>query len=504
MKQLNRRVWIGAAAVVAIAAGIWIQRYYSGETPAPKLETQAADRGPIDARITATGTLAPLKSVLVGSQVSGRIAEVHADFNSEVKQGQVIARLDPQLFTAAVQQAKANLSGARADLQRAQALARDATRQRDRAQSLAGRKLVAQSEADTAESGAEAAAAQVISARGEVERASAALSQAELNLSYTTIHSPIDGVVISRDVDVGQTVAASLQAPTLFTIAEDLRKMQVNASISESDVGKVAHGMRATFTVDAFPNKRFEGVVREVRNAPKTVQNVVTYDAIIDVANPELELRPGMTANVTIVHGAREDALRVPNAALRFRAPADWLAKMRGDGAPGRERGAHGGGVAGQGAAKPEAGASAATAGAEATPTAGAGAGAGEPRRRRGAPDGERGAGGDGGEVAAGASGAGAGESWRERRGRLRAEDVPPDRKLVWKLDGGEPRPVRIRVGLTDGTVTEVLEGELAPGDALVTEIVGATPAAQGGGPGGTGGGRSGRSGGGGRRFGPL
>jgi HlyD family secretion protein len=416
-------VTIGVLAILGAAA--WWRWGRARGASGPKIETVKVDRGAIEAKITATGALAPLKTVLVGSQVSGRIADVLVDFNAQVTKGQVIARLDPQLFKAAVEQAEANLSGARAELTRAEALAKDAKRQYERTRSLAERKLVSQSEADTAESQAEAQAAQVIAARGEVARAVAAKNQAELNLSYTTITSPIDGVVISRDVDVGQTVAASLQAPTLFTIAEDLRKMQVNASISESDVGKLSAAMRATFTVDAFPQKKFEGTVREVRNAPKNVQNVVTYDAIIDVGNPELELRPGMTANVTIVYGDRKDVVRVPNAALRFRAPADWW----------------------QGG------------------------------------DGHRPARGDG-----------------ERPARGDRSDTPrdPDRKTVWRLESGVPRPVKIKIGLTDGSVTEVLEGELEADDAIVTELVGVSGSAPSAGqqqPG---------RGGGGRRFSPL
>ncbi len=433
----SRALVITLGVLIAAGAAAWWRWGRARRPAAPKIESSKADRGGIEAKISATGTLAPLKTVLVGSQVSGRIAEVHVDFNAPVKKGQVIARLDPQLFKAAVEQAEANLSGARAELQRAEALARDAKRQFERAKSLAERKLVSQSEADTAESQAEAQAAQVIAARGEVARAEAARNQAELNLSYTTITSPIDGVVISRDVDVGQTVAASLQAPTLYTIAEDLRKMQVNASISESDVGKLAAKMRATFTVDAFPQKRFEGVVREVRNAPKNVQNVVTYDAIIDVDNPDLELRPGMTANVTIVYGERKDALRVPNAALRFRPPADWWKKNGGD----RTRAA---------------GTEAAAGGARAEPAAG----------------------GARTERAAGT----------ERKDRADT----PDRKVVWRLDNGEPRPVRVKVGLTDGSVTEIVEGDLKPDDVLVTEVIGgAAPAQQ-------------PQGGGRRRFSPL
>jgi HlyD family secretion protein len=293
-----------------------------GGAPEDRYETAVVDRGPVVARVTATGVLSPLKTVQIGSQVSGRISELLVDFNSPVTRGQVIARLDPQLFKAAVERARANLSAARADLARARALAADAARQAERAGLLADRGVVPAAEADTARSTAAAQKAQVTAALASVGQATAALREAELSLANATIYSPIDGVVISRNVDVGQTVAASLQAPVLFTIAEDLAKMQVDTAVAESDVGRLAAGQPVSFTVDAFPEEVFHGAVRQIRNASTTVQNVVTYDAVIDVANPELELRPGMTANVTFIVGEAADALRIPNGALRFR-PSD-------------------------------------------------------------------------------------------------------------------------------------------------------------------------------------
>ncbi|HEY0092727.1 MAG TPA: efflux RND transporter periplasmic adaptor subunit, partial [Archangium sp.] len=272
-------------------------------------------------RVTATGTVSALVTVQVGSQVSGRLQEILVDFNSPVKKGQVIARIDPQLLQAAVERARANLTAARANVQRARVEAENSRRQAERSKSLRDQQFISQSELDTAESAAQVSQAQVTSAEASLAQAQAALNEAEVNLRYATIVSPTDGIVISRSVDVGQTVAASLQAPTLFTIAEDLRKMQVDTSVAESDVGRLQDGMRATFTVDAWPGVAFEGVIRQIRNASQTVQNVVTYDAVIDVANPELKLKPGMTANVTFVTARSEDTLTVPNAALRFRPP---------------------------------------------------------------------------------------------------------------------------------------------------------------------------------------
>ncbi|MBI4815386.1 MAG: efflux RND transporter periplasmic adaptor subunit [Deltaproteobacteria bacterium] len=301
-----------------------------GSKGEPKYFTTTAEQGKIVGKVTATGTLSALVTVQVGSQVSGRLKEISVDFNSEVKRGQVIARLDPQLFEATLDQARASFMAAKAELDVAEIRALEAERQARRAKELAEKKLVSEADLDTAEATAASARAQVEAQKGRLELSKASLKQAEVNLGYTTITSPIDGMVVSRNVDIGQTVAASFQAPTLFVIAEDLRKMQVNTSVAEADIGKLSPGMRAEFRVDAYPTKKFEGKVRQIRNSPQTVQNVVTYDAVIDVQNPELELKPGMTANVTFVYAERDDVVKVPNAALRFRPPQALLA--RGDG----------------------------------------------------------------------------------------------------------------------------------------------------------------------------
>ena len=283
--------------------------------------TAPATRGDLVARVTATGTLSALVTVQVGSQVSGRIQELLADFNTPVKKGQVIARIDPRLFQAAVDRERANLLAAEGNLAKARADAEDAERKFARARALQAERVVSRADLDTAESTATAAKGQVAAAEGAVAQARAALNQAKVNLDYSTIESPTDGVVIARNVDVGQTVAASLQAPTLFLIAQDLTKMQVDTSVAEADVGKLRAAMPATFTVDAYPGERFHGVVRQIRNAPETKLNVVTYDAVLDVGNDDLRLKPGMTANVTFVVAERRGVLKVPNAALRFTPP---------------------------------------------------------------------------------------------------------------------------------------------------------------------------------------
>jgi HlyD family secretion protein len=261
--------------------------------------------------------------------VSGRVLELGADFNSQVKKGDVIARLDPQLFESEVERAAANLTSARANLVKAQAALADARLNAKRSTALLARGVLPQSDADTALSAETAARAGVTAAQAAVEQARAALSQAKVNLGYTTIYAPIDGVVISRDVDVGQTVAASLSAPTLFTIAEDLRAMEVHTSVAESDLGALRDGQRVTFTVDAFPQERFRGQVAQIRNKATTQQNVVTYDAVVRVDNPELKLRPGMTANVTFVVAEASDALVVPSTALRWTPPGETAPQQR-------------------------------------------------------------------------------------------------------------------------------------------------------------------------------
>jgi HlyD family secretion protein len=300
----------GGGALVAVRAR-------AAQPAHPALATAPVRPGHVAAKVTASGTLSALNTVQIGSQVSGRVIEVDADFNAPVKKGQVLARIDPEPFRAAEQQAAANMQVARANLEKARVEAADAERQAGRQDALFAQKLIAAADRDTARAAADAARSQVTAAAAGLSQAQAAEHQAAINLSYTVISSPIDGLVISRSVDVGQTVAASLQAPTLFTIAEDLKRMQVDSSVAESDVGRLAAGMKASFTVDAYPGETFVGVVRQVRNAAQTVQNVVTYDAVIDVDNPRLELKPGMTANVGFIV-AEADGLVVPNAALRY------------------------------------------------------------------------------------------------------------------------------------------------------------------------------------------
>ena len=314
--------------MLMVVATISVGAYYShrGES-AIALTTDAAARGDIVTSIQSTGTLEAVTTVQVGSQVSGIIEALYADFNSMVRKGQVLAKLDQSTFTSALEQAQASLVSAEADAERLRVAQTAADVALNRARELASKELLPAADLQTAETTAKTAAAQVLAADAKVKQSRSAVDQARVSLDKTVITSPIDGVVTARNVDVGQTVAASFSAPTLFVIAADLTDMQVNASIDESDVGQVRAGETVAFRVDAYPSEMFEGRVRQVRLDPATVQNVVTYSTIIDAPNPKLLLKPGMTANVTIEVARRDGVIRVANAALRFKPDAEVLAK---------------------------------------------------------------------------------------------------------------------------------------------------------------------------------
>jgi HlyD family secretion protein len=291
-----------------------------GEPTAYRTET--VTRGPISEVVSATGDVSAIVTVNVGSQVSGIVSKLYVDFNSLVKKGQPLADLDPRLFRATLERTQAGLASAQADVEKAQAQLNDALRVEKRTKELVEQKLVSQQDVDSAVANREQMAAALSSTKAKVLQARADRDMAAANLEFARITSPIDGIVVSRAVDVGQTVAASFQTPTMFTIANDLTKMQVLAHIDEADVGKVHEGEEARFTVDAYPGDEFNGVIREVRQAPNTIQNVVTYDAVIDAANPERKLRQGMTAAVKVLTGHKDNVVRVSNAALRWKPDA--------------------------------------------------------------------------------------------------------------------------------------------------------------------------------------
>jgi HlyD family secretion protein len=414
LKQLSRARLIWLAAIVIVAA-IFLYRWKAGGSDAVEYQTVTAERGNVVSRVSTSGSLQAVVTVDVGSQVSGRIQALFADFNSPVKKGELIAKIDPSLFGAAVVQAEANVTAARANVTRLTVAAEDAERQAKRASEVYEQRLISETERDTAVANARAARASVDQGVGQLAQSRASLEQARTNLRYTDILSPTDGVVISRAVNVGQTVAASLSAPVIFTIAQDLRKMEVHTNVAESDIGRLKPGMRVSFTVDAYPGEPFRGSIRDIRNAPQVVQNVVTYDAVIDVANPDLKLKPGMTATVSIVTDRRRDVISVPNTALRFR---------------------------------PEGSAPAGPVNANAQ------AGAGQRR--------DRGEGGGG----------------RDRRsgdGDGDGEDAAPAviKRTIYILVNGEPVPREVTTGLTDGRVTEITGGELKEGDLVIVGIAG-------------------------------
>jgi HlyD family secretion protein len=372
-------------------------------------QTQPVTRGPITEVVNATGDVSAIVTVNVGTQVSGTISKLYVDFNSAVKKDQLLALIDARLFEAQLERAKAALASAQADVENAQAAFNNAARVEQRTKELFDQRLVSQQDVDSAVAAREQAQAALSSAKAKVLQARADRDTAATNLVYTKITSPIDGIVVSRAVDVGQTVAASFQTPTLFTIANDLTKMQILANVDEADVGKVREGEDTIFTVDAYPGEEFHGPISQVRQAPNTIQNVVTYQAVIAAANPDHKLRQGMTAAVKILTSHRDDAIGVPNAALRWRpenappatdAGSGGSQAQKGDRTMARTAGARGGGSSTQ------------------DPAAG-------PQRPQGRP------------------------------------------ARVYKLQDGKPVPVNLRVGTSDGQRTEVLAG-LDEGDQVI------------------------------------
>jgi len=412
-------VWVLIVAAAAVGLFFLIG---SRRKPEPKYRTAAVDKGDITQTVTATGALSAVTTVKVGSQVSGIISKLSVDFNSKVKKGDLLAELDPTPF-----QEKVNANAAA--LEKAQVEMRNAGVSLERQKALRAQGLTPQADFDAAQ-------ANFDSARASVAQAAAALKQARTDLSYTKIVAPIDGVVVDRQYDVGQTVAASFQAPTLFTIAQDLTKMQVSADVSESDIGRVKVGEPVRFTVDAYPEREFRGKVSQIRLNATVNQNVVTYPVIVEVSNPDLMLRPTMTANVTVDVATVRDVLRVPNAALRWKPE---------------------GGAAGAAVSSPE----------ERAAKAGQERGTGAMARQFSQTGG----------TGEGPGGAGAGG--RPGGGRARPQ-------IVYEPQGqkGEPKPVEVRTGVTDGRFTQIMSGEVKPGDTVIVGLATAKAATSGGPPG--------------------
>ncbi len=576
----RRKIWLIVGGL-AIAAGITGYVLWGRNAAAEEYITAKIERGAIRNTVSATGTLQAVTTVQVGSQVSGIIRKLHVDFNSDVSKGQVVAQLDPSIFQAQVSQQRANVEQSRANLADAEArvLAAETTIENQRAgvssaaanqealkalrddarsnfqrqESLAASGVISQrdmevarasyqaaearhnqaaaqlaqaraNEQQAAKSGLAQAQAAVKQAQAQLQQTQAALQLAEVNLSHTTIHSPIDGVVVSRNVDEGQTVAASLQAPTIFTIANDLTQMQVIANIDQADIGVINSSNRVGFTVDAFPGQNFAGTIRQIRLNPQNVQNVVTYNVVIDVENPELKLKPGMTANLTMTIAERPDVLKIPNAALRFR-PADLTPeklrelmkaepqaeqKPAGGGSDQNKQGdtqanqggererrrqgerqANQGGERGQ-RRQGEQQASQGNDGGQRRRGEWRGNQGGEGGQRSQGRQGEQQAsqGGEGGQRRQGERQAGAGERpsgdgtrRRERGGGGAAGAggggmmstsavVQGQMRIIWVLGAdGKPQPRRVRLGITDGVNTEILEGELKEGEMVITAL---------------------------------
>ncbi|OYY94599.1 MAG: hypothetical protein B7Y41_07165 [Hydrogenophilales bacterium 28-61-23] len=411
----SRKRWLFTVTLLAIAAaGAFFWQPWQKSQSGPQYRLAKIERGALSAAVSASGTLSALVTVQVGSQVSGLIKEIKADFNSPVKQGQIIARLDPETFESRVAQAEADLNAAtsatevargnlgvrQAEVNKAQIALDEALRNLERKRSLIAQGFLSAAELDSAQSAAATAReqlrlaradagvanAQVANTQAQAGQRRAALNQARIELDRTVIRSPVDGVVISRNVDVGQTVAASFQAPVLFTIARDLRKMEVNVAVDEADVGRVQTGQKMRFTVDAFPGERFTAQVTQIRKAPQTSNNVVTYSVMATLDNPDLKLLPGMTASARILTEERKDVLKLPNEALRFRP-------VQADGAPIK----------------------------------------------------------------------------LEVRGREEGPGIPG---RVWLLKDGQPVPVSVRLGVSDGKNTEMLKGEFGKNSAENAEII--------------------------------
>ena len=410
----RRRTWSLIAILLLVAAGIlYAWQPWKQTESGPRYRLAKLERGTLSAAVTASGTLSALVTVQVGSQVSGLIKEIKADFNSEVKRDQVIARLDPETFESRVAQTEADLAAAesaaevargnlavrQAEAGKAKIALEDANRNLERKRALVKQEFISAAELDTAQAAVDTAReqwnlaqadvgvarSQVGSARALVSQRQAGLKQARLDLDRTIIRSPVDSVVISRNVDVGQTVAASFQAPVLFTIARDLRQMEVNVAVDEADVGRVKTGQNMRFTVDAFPGERFTGRVTQIRKAPITSNNVVTYSVMARVDNPELKLLPGMTASARILTEERQDVLKLPNEALRFRP-------LQADGTPIK----------------------------------------------------------------------------LEMRERGEGPGIPG---RIWVLKEGDPAPVNVRLGVSDGKATEMLKGDLQANQEIILGI---------------------------------
>jgi len=440
---VKKKLIIGGIALVVVAAVIlWLTVFSKKGDGQSAYKTDAISKGDIEALVVASGSLNPVDVVDVSTQVSGRLAKVLVDFNSKVKAGQVLAEIDQSSFLTRLDQNQANYRSAQAALDGARVTMENTKKKFERAQSLFEKNLISFEEKENSETQYLSAEADLKSSEARLEQARSQLDSSKVDLSYTVIRSPIDGIVISRNINVGQTVAASFQAPILFQIANDLSKMRVECSIDEADIGKVQEGQEARFSVDAFPNDNFVGKVSQVRYSATVQQNVVTYTAIVDVNNPELKLRPGMTATASILTGQARNVLRVPNTALRFQPDLTAeqltaiLKKTRDEMMEKRQ--ASGQGSSGGDKARPEGTTGAQTGGGQAT-------------------------------MNFGGSNAAGGTLSPEMIARLRQSGRQRQMARVWVEEKGQLRPIFLRTGVTDNSFTEIKWGDLKEGQQVIT-----------------------------------
>jgi len=420
---VKKTIGIAVLLLAFLGAGVY---FYFKPSPKPQFKTLRVERGSIVSTVSATGTLNAVVTVQVGTQVSGTLSKLYVDFNSPVKKGQPIAQIDPALFSSAVEQARGNALNAAANLGKARVTLADAKRTLGRNKQLLEQGIVSQSDLDAAQTAYDSALTGISSADANVMQTRGALRQAETNLNYSTIRSPVDGIVVSRNVDVGQTVAASFTTPTLFTIAQDLTKMEIDTSVDESDISRIKVGQPASFTVDAYPEQQFTGSVIQIRNAPVVTQNVVTYVTVIGVRNKDLKLKPGMTANVSVQIQKKDEVLKIPGAALRFKPKAG-----KDDKEAKEVKEAKTSGDAGN-------------------------AGAGQPAR----------------SAKPGRSGADA-RGDRGGKGGAKGGSRKAPRQKVYQLKAdGSPAGVVVETGISDGGFVELVSGELKENDMVIVEQI--------------------------------
>jgi HlyD family secretion protein len=509
-----KKIIITVIVVILIGGGLWI--FYKNKNGGVQYKTVPIQTGSLRATVTATGTVNAVKTVSVGTQVSGTLKALHVDFNSRVRKGQIIAEIDPAGLQAQVDQARANMLVAKSNVEKARATLEDAKRIRDRNQQLFSKNLIARADLDTSGSTYESNNAQVNAAIAQVAQTEASLRLAETNLGYTKIISPVDGIVVSRSVDVGQTVAASFQTPTLFSIAQDLTKMQIETSIDEADIGKIETGQDVEFTVDAYPDNTFHGAVDEVRIAPVTVSNVVTYIVIVKVDNGDLKLKPGMTANVSIIVASRDRVLKLPNAALRFKpsgkdAPALQAATINktGGGASGssdrtasrplglEKNNGQSSSLAGKEGMRPSGSSDKAgkgfsdsdrphrrppqqegkeevvTQSRASDKTGNSFSDSDRPHRRLPPQEGKEGVRPSGLSNKADVGLAGSEKNNGQSSSRIGkgTTQSAPRQYAIWMLENDKLKRVMVTVGISDGSFTEVTSGDVAEGQAVITEL---------------------------------